>query len=448
MMTHQDTTGSISYKEVTEDISSIMTQTGTGYYVLTACFAVVSVSLFFLPWGYQIYTGQGVTGLNIPVFWGMYLVNFVFWVGVAHAGTLISAMLYITQTQWRRAISRCAETITFFSLIMAALFIFIHMGRPWNFYWTFPYPNQRELWTSFISPLTFDVFAIGTYTTSSIIFLYFGLIPDLGTLSHSSTGWRRKLYCTMSLGWRGTDEQWHIHAKACMFFSAFIMPLVVSVHSVVSWDFALSIVPGFSKTVFAPYFVTGALLSGFAVVLLMLSIMREAYPVMKRYITNYHYDRITLFVMILALMWSYLTFIEIATDLYANTSEGIEHLNFKIATRPYLYLFALMIFSNTIMPLTYVFKKLRPSVFGRFVVPIFIIIGMWLERYLIIPNSLSRKFLPYIWRDYIPSWVEISITAGAFLLFVTLFMIFIKVFPIIAICDTKKYIGIPMKKPR
>ena len=448
MTTHQDTKSSISYEEVNEDILSIITRTGTGYYVLTACLAVMSVSLFFLPWIYQIYTGQGVTGLNSQVFWGVYLVNFVFWVGVAHAGTLISAMLYITHTPWRRAISRGAETITLFSLVMVPLFVFIHMGRSWNFYWTFPYPNQRELWTSFISPLTFDVFAIGAYTTSSIIFLYLGLIPDLGVLSRNITGWRKKLYNTISIGWCGTDEQWHIHTRTSMFFSAFIMPLVVSVHSVVSWDFALSVVPGFSKTVFAPYFVTGALLSGFAAILLILSIMREVYPITKRYITDYHYDRITLFVMILSLVWSYFTFLEIATDLYANTSEGIEHLKFKITAPPYLQLFAFMIFSNAIMPLTYIFKKLRPSIFGRFVVPIFIIIGMWLERYLIIPNSLSRKFLPYIWRDYMPSWVEISITAGGFLGFTTLFMIYIKIFPIISIFDVKKDIGVPMKKRR
>lgn len=445
-MAHQDMKSSISYKEVNEDISSIITRTGTGYYVFTTCLAVLSGVLFFLPWAYQIYTGQGVTGLNVPVFWGVYLVNFVFWVGVAHAGTLISAMLYITQTPWRRAISRGAETMTLFSLIMVALFIFIHMGRPWNFYWTFPYPNQRQLWTNFISPLTFDVFAIGTYTTSSIIFLYFGLIPDLGALSHNAAGWRKKLYETMSLGWRGTDEQWHVHAKACMFFSAFIMPLVVSVHSIVSWDFALSVVPGFSKTIFAPYFVTGALLSGFAGVLLMLSIMREAYPVMKKYVTDYHYDRIAVFVLVLSLTWSYLTLMEVATGLYANTSEEMEHLKFKVATSPYLQLFALMIFSNTVMPFLYIFKKIRPSVFGRFVVPAFVLIGMWLERYLIIPNSLSRKFLPWMWRDYSPSWVEASITAGAFLGFATLFMIFIKVFPIIAIFEVKEDIGVPMKK--
>lgn len=436
----------ITYKEVNEDISGIITQTGAGYYCALATAVFLCIALFVLPWIYQIYTGQGVTGLNVPVFWGLYLVNFVFWVGIAHAGTLISAMLHITQTPWRRAISRSAETMTLFSLVLAALFVFIHMGRPWNFYWTFPYPNQRKIWISFLSPLVFDVFAIGTYTVSSIIFLYFSMIPDLALLKHTATGWRKRLYTNLSLGWRGADKEWHIHGKATTFFSAFIMPLVVSVHSVVSWDFALSVVPGYSKTIFAPYFVTGALLSGFAGVLLMLSIMRELYPAMKKYVTGHHYDRVALFVMALSFVWSYLTLIEILTGLYADTSQEMEHLKYKLATSPFAYLFALMIFSNTVMPLFYIIKKVRGAVFGRFIIPIFVLMGMWLERFLIVPNSLSRKFLPWMWRDYSPSWVEISITAGAFFFFLSLFIIFIKVFPIISIFEVKGDIGVPMEK--
>ncbi|MBI5562459.1 MAG: polysulfide reductase NrfD [Deltaproteobacteria bacterium] len=445
MAQQEPESNNLTYKGVNEDVMGIITRSGLGYYLLTGAFALAAIGLFIMPWAYQIYLGQGVTGLNAPVFWGIYLVNFVFWVGIAHAGTLISAMLFITQTPWRRAIARGAETMTLFALVLVTLFIFIHMGRPWNFYWTFPYPNQRQLWTSFVSPITFDVFAIGTYTTSSIVFLYFGLIPDIAALSHTATGWRKALYETLSWGWRGTDAQWSVQAKACMFFSAFIMPLVVSVHSVVSWDFALSVVPGFSKTVFAPYFVTGALLSGFAGVLLMLSIMREVYPVMKKYVTNYHYDRIGVFVLVLSLTWSYLTLMEVATGLYANTSLEMEHLKFKLATPPYLQLFALMIFCNTVMPLVFIVRKVRPSRFGRFVVPVFVLTGMWLERYLIIPNSLSRKFLPWMWHDYAPTWVEASIAVGTLCGFIAMFMMFIKVFPIISLFEVKEDVGIPMR---
>ncbi len=436
----------LSYKGVNEDILNFMTKTGPKYYIVLGFFILGSIALYLLPWLYQIYTGQGVTGLNVPVVWGVYLVNFVFWVGVAHAGTLISAMLYITETPWRRAIARSAETMTLLALIVVSFFVFIHMGRPWNFYWTFPYPSHRKIWTSFQSPLMYDVFAIGTYFTSSLVFLYFGMIPDLASLSHNTTGWRKKLYTAMSLGWRGTDREWHVHARASMFFSSFIMPLVVSVHSIVSWDFALSIVPGYSKTIFAPYFVTGALFSGFAGVILAISILRWSFPAIRKYILISHYDRIGLFILVLSLTWSYLTGVEVLTGVFANTSDEIQHLTYKILTYPFSWLFAFMIFCNSLLPLSLISKKVRRSQPTMFILCIFVIMGMWLERYLIIPNSLSRKFLPWMWHDYMPSWVEISITLGAVLVFVTLFMIFIKIFPVVSVFEIKEEVGIPMKK--
>lgn len=423
-----------------------MTKTGRGYYIVLALVFTAAIMMYALPWAYQIYTGQGVTGLNTPDFWGAYLVNFVFWVGIAHAGTLISAMLYITHTPWRRAIARSAETMTLLALIVVTFYVFIHMGRPWNFYWTFPYPNHRQLWTNFESPLMFDVFAIGTYFTSSVVFLYFGMIPDLASLSHEATGWRKSLYTSLSLGWRGTDKEWHHHARASMFFSSFIMPLVVSVHSIVSWDFALSIVPGYSKTIFAPYFVTGALFSGFSGVVVAITVLRWSFPFMKKYILGMHYDRIGLFILVLSATWSYLTFLEIATGLYANTSNEIEHLKYKLLTPPYSYLFIFMILCNTVIPLALSSRKVRSSINSMFTISIFVLLGMWLERYLIIPNSLSRKYLPYMWHDYIPSWVEISITLGAILVFISLFMVIIKVFPVISVFEVKEDQGIPMKK--
>ena len=436
----------ISYKDVNKDLLGFMTRTGPGYYLLVMMVGGAAGVFFFLPWAYQIYMGQGVTGLNSPVYWGIYLVNFVFWVGVAHAGTLISAMLYITNTPWRRSIARGAETMTLFALVIVSLFIFIHMGRPWNFYWTMPYLNQRELWISFQSPISFDVFAIGTYFTSSAIFLYFGMIPDLASLKHSATGWRKLLYSFLSLGWRGTDRQWRVHGKATMFFAAFIMPLVVSVHSIVSWDFALSIVPGYSKTVFAPYFVTGALLSGFAAVTLMLTVVRVFFPVAKKYVTDMHFDRMGVFMLLLALVWTYLTAMEVFTGVYADTSIENESLKYKILLSPHSYLFALMIFCNSVIPLLLIFKKIRGCRLSMFVLSIFILIGMWLERYLIIPNALSRKFLPWMWHDYWPSWVEVSITLGAVLFFISMFMVFIKVLPIISLFEVKEDLGVPMKK--
>ncbi|MEK7773806.1 MAG: NrfD/PsrC family molybdoenzyme membrane anchor subunit, partial [Deltaproteobacteria bacterium] len=419
-----------TYREVNQDIITFLTKTGPLYYVIAGIMAVAAVVLFFMPWIYQIYVGQGVTGLNVPILWGVYLVNFIFWVGIAHAGTLISAMLYITKTPWRRAIARGAETMTLFALVIVSLFVATHMGRPWNVYWTLPYPNHRRLWTSFMSPITFDVFAVGTYLTSSVIFLYFGMIPDLASLKHNATGWRKKLYTFLSMGWRGTDRQWHVQAKATMFFSSFIMPLVVSVHSVVSWDFALSVVPGYAKTIFAPYFVTGALLSGFSGVVIMLSIVRWAFPVFKKYITGTHYDRMGMVMLLLSIMWSYLTLMEVVTGLYADTSFEWESLKYKLLTTPSMQLFLLMIFTNTVVPLSLFLKKVRGCPVTMFIISFMLLIGMWLERYLIVPNALSRKFLPWMWRDYHPSWVEISITVGAICFFVSMFMVFIKIFPV------------------
>lgn len=436
----------ISFREVNEDILNFMTKTGPGYYIILGIAFVAAVCLYALPWAYQIYVGQGVTGLNVPDVWGIYLVNFVFWVGVAHAGTLISAMLYITHTPWRRAIARCAETMTLLALIIVTFFIFIHMGRPWNFYWTFPYPNQRTLWTNFESPIMFDVFAIGTYFTSSLVFFYFGMIPDFASLSQHATGWRKTFYKTLALGWCGTDREWHLQGRASMFFASFIMPLVVSVHSIVSWDFALSIVPGYAQTVFAPYFVTGALLSGFAGVIIVISLLRWSFPVVKKYILMMHYDKVGIFIIVLSLLWSYLTSMEILTGIYANSTLEIEHLKYKLWISPYFYLFAFMIFCNTLLPLALISRKVRKSDGWMFLICIFLIIGMWLERYLIIPNALSRKFLPWMWHDYIPSWVEISITFGAVMVFITLFMIIIKIVPVISVFEIKEDQNLPMKR--
>src|SRR3990172_1837787 len=445
-MMEEETNTKFTYREVNEDLINFMTKTGPRYYIILAVVAASAVTLFFLPWAYQIYVGQGVTGLNAPVYWGGYLVNFVFWVGIAHAGTLISAMLYITKTPWRRAIARGAETMTLFAIVVVSLFVFAQMGRPWNLYWTLPYPSHRQLWTNFMSPIVFDVFAIGTYLTSSAIFLYFGMIPDLASLKHNATGWRKKLYTILSLGWRGTDKQWLVQARATMFFSSFIMPLVVSVHSVVSWDFALSIVPGYSKTIFAPYFVTGALLSGFAGVVLMLSVIRWSFPVFRKYITETHYDRMGMMIFFLSLVWSYLTAIEVLTGFYADNTFEWESIKYKILTTPSMQLFMLMIFSNTLLPLVLMVRKVRSCASSMSIVCSFVLVGMWLERYLIVPNALSRKFLPWMWRDYCPSWVEVSITAGAILFFVTMFMVSIKIFPLVSLFEVKDDAGIPMQK--
>ncbi|MFQ5328748.1 MAG: NrfD/PsrC family molybdoenzyme membrane anchor subunit [Thermodesulfobacteriota bacterium] len=432
----------ITYREVNADVVRTMTETSSGYYGLMILMGLGVVLFWGVPWGYQIYVGQGVTGLNHPDFWGIYLANFVFWIGISHSGTLLSAILFITKTPWRRSIYRSAEAMTFFSVLTAAIFVFVHMGRPWNFYWTMPYPTQREIWTSFQSPLMFDVLAISTYMTSSMIFLYFGSIPDLAAVRDRVTGWRKDFYGALALGWRGTDSEWRWLMRAYTFFAVLIIPLAVSVHSIVSWDFALSKVPALNKTIFAPYFVVGAIYSGTAGIVILMAILRRVLK-MEKYITKLHFDKLGLLLLACSLLWSYINILEFYTGIYANTSYEIESLWYRMVTTPYSYMYWLMIFVNTFMPLLYIWERFRTSIKITVIVSIGITMGMWIERYLIVATSLPRKFLPYMWHDYVPSIVEISMTIGSFMFFVLLFLVFIKIWPSVSIYEVKEDLGIP-----
>ncbi len=435
----------ISYNEVNEDVVRTMTHTTWKYWVALVTCAVMATVLWGGAWAYQIYVGQGVTGLNTPTFWGIYLANFVFWIGISHSGTLLSAILFITATPWRRSIYRSAEAITFFSVLTAALFIFVHMGRPWNFYWTMPYPTTRQLWVNFTSPIMFDVFAISTYMTSSVIFLYFGSIPDLAAVRDRVTGWRKPIYTYLALGWRGTEAEWHWLSKSYTFFAVFIIPLAVSVHSIVSWDFALSMVPGLNKTIFAPYFVVGAIFSGTAAIVTLMVILRKSLK-FEKYITMMHFDKLCLLLLVMSLLWSYINVVEVFSDWYANTSVENETLRYRMFMPPHSYMYWLMIITNSIMPLLFIFKKLRTSIFVCVVVSIGINVGMWIERYLIVATTLPRKYLPNMWHGYTPSLIEISITVGSFFFFAMLFLIFVKVWPSVSIYEVKEDIGIPMRK--
>jgi len=434
----------IPYEDVNADVVRTMTETGRLYYIFLFLSMAGVVVLWGLPWAYQIYTGQGVTGLQTPAFWGIYLANFIFWIGISHSGTLLSAILFITQTPWRRSIYRSAEAMTFFSVMTASIFVFVHMGRPWNFYWTVPYPNQRGLWLNFMSPLMFDVFAISTYATSSMIFLYFGSIPDLAAVRDRVKGWRKEVYTILSLGWRGTDAEWHWLTKAYTFFAVFIIPLAVSVHSIVSWDFALSKVPGLSKTIFAPYFVVGAIYSGSAGIVTLMIFLRRGLKI-EKYITKTHFDKLGMLLVVMSLIWSYINVVEVFTGWYADTSFETESLRYRMFTPPFSYMYWLMIFTNTVMPLFLIFRKVRRSMAPALIISLGINVGMWIERYLIIATSLPRKFHPYMWNDYIPSLVEISITLGSFCFFTMMFLMFVKLWPSVSIYEVKEDIGIPFR---
>jgi molybdopterin-containing oxidoreductase family membrane subunit len=393
---------------------------------------VYGISVFL----YQVYVGMGVAGYAHPIFWGVYIVNFVFWVGIAHAGTLISAILYLFRSKWRNAINRSAEAMTVFAVATAGLFPLIHLGRVWRAYWLIPYPNQRGLWPNFKSPLLWDVFAISTYATVSVVFLYVGLIPDIAIARDRARGWRKLLYTALALGWHGTSRQWKAHNRTVLHLSGLATPLVLSVHSVVSWDFAMSIVPGWHATIFAPYFVAGAIFSGFAMVLTIIIPVRRIYG-LERYITDYHFDNMAKFVLLTSMIVGYAYVIEYFVAWYS-AAEPEQTAFWLRAFGPYTISTWIMITCNAIVPHVFWFKKARTHVPTLFVVAFLVNVGMWFERYVIIVASLSREYVTGAWNTYNPTWVELSILAWSFAWFSMFFIIFLKIFPVVAIAEMKE----------
>jgi molybdopterin-containing oxidoreductase family membrane subunit len=420
---------------INRDLLSVMDRPTLRYWALLGL-AVVTVVYGISVFMYQTYVGMGVAGYTHPIFWGVYIVTFVFWVGIAHAGTLISAILYLFRSKWRNAINRSAEAMTVFAVATAGLFPLIHLGRVWRAYWLLPYPNQRGLWPNFKSPLLWDVFAISTYATISIVFFYVGLVPDLAIARDRATGWRKILYTALALGWRGTSRQWKSHNRTVLHLSGLATPLVLSVHSVVSWDFAMSIVPGWHATIFAPYFVAGAIFSGFAMVLTIMIPVRRIYG-LEKYITNYHFDNMAKFILLTSLIVGYAYATEYFIAWYTNVEP--EQTAFWLrAFGPYWVSTWIMISCNAIFPNIFWFKWARTSVPTLFIVAFLVNIGMWFERYVIIVGSLSTEYVTAVWNTYTPSWVELSILAWSFAWFGMFFIAFIKLFPVIAIAEMKE----------
>ena len=305
--------------KINRDLLYVMKGTSAGYWLLLLT-TMIFVGIAGAIWIFQVYEGLGIAGYAHPVFWGAYIITFVFWVGIAHAGTLISAILYLFRAKWRNAINRSAEAMTIFAVITAMQFLGIHVGRIWKSYFILPYPNQRGLWVNFKSPLLWDTFAISTYGTISAVFLYVGLIPDLAIARDRATGWRRVLYSALSLGWQGTSSQWKSHSRTTLHLSGLATPLVLSVHSVVSWDFAVSIVPGWHATIFAPYFVAGAIFSGFAMVLTMMIPVRRIFG-LEAYITDYHFENMSRFLLLTSLIVGYAYVAEYFTAWYSAVAD-------------------------------------------------------------------------------------------------------------------------------
>ncbi len=417
---------------------------GRSYWVTVGILLMGVIYGYVAVWSYQIANGLGVAGYRPPVMWGAYLVNFVFWIGIAHSGTLISAILFLFRARWRTSISRSAEAMTIFAVFIASLFPIIHLGRPWVFYWLLPYPNQRMLWPDFQSPLMFDFLAVSTYLTASALFWFTGLVPDFATLRDRSTGLRKKIYGFVSLGWSGEYRQWRHWGMAYLLLAGLCTPLVISVHSVVSWDFALAVIPGYHSTIFAPYFVAGAIHSGLAMVLTLLIPLRKIFH-LEQIITIDTLEKIAKTSIFMALIVAYAYIVEPFIAWYSGNVFERQTFLFRVVGY-YSPLFWIMCFCNVAAPLSFFFKKFRTGPAWLFAIAILINIGMWIERFVIIVGSMSRDYIPYAWGNYWPNWVDWSITFGSLCLFFLLFLLFVKFLPAIAITEVKGEVGPPVRK--
>jgi molybdopterin-containing oxidoreductase family membrane subunit len=388
--------------------------------------------------GWLAWTGIGIWGNQMPVAWAFDIVNFVFWVGIGHAGTLISAILFLLRQNWRTAINRFAEAMTIFAVICAAIFPGIHIGRPWLPYYMFPIPNQMDMWPQFRSPLEWDVFAVGTYATTSILFWYMGMIPDFATFrDRATTTARRVAYGIVAMGWRGSSRQWHRYERAYLILAALATPLVLSVHSVVSFDFATAQLPGWHTTIFPPYFVAGAIFGGFAMVVVLAVPARQFFG-LKRIIKIEHLELMNKVMIATGLMVGYAYGMEFFVAWYSgNSYEGFTFIN--RAFGQYAWAYWTMISCNVLFPQLFWFKKVRTNPWASLAICVGINVGMWFERFVIISTSLARDSLPSSWHYYVPTVFDYLTLAGSFGLFFTLFLLFCRYLPMVAMSEVKAF---------
>jgi molybdopterin-containing oxidoreductase family membrane subunit len=426
-----------TFGSITDKISSIVQarRTPRRWWIGFAVGFLLTMVLFNAI-GYLLMKGIGIWGINSPVFWGFDIVNFVWWIGIGHAGTLISAILLLLKQRWRTSINRFAEAMTLFAVACAGLYPLLHMGRPWFFYWLLPYPNTMELWPQFRSPLVWDVFAVSTYATVSALFWFVGLIPDMATLRDRSTTWLpRVVYGFLAMGWRGSATHWHRYETAYLLLAGLATPLVVSVHTVVSFDFAVGIVPGWHTTIFPPYFVAGAIYSGFAMVLTLAIPLRKLYH-LEDFITATHLDYMARIMLVTGLLVAYGYGIEAFMAWYS----GNEYERAVMINRiqgPYMWQYWLLIACNVISPQFLWFKKVRYTPGILFVLALVVNLGMWLERYIIIVASLSRDYLPSSWGMYAGSEWDWMMYLGTIGLFLALLFLFVRFLPMISIFEMR-----------
>jgi len=428
--------GNRTYSQITEDIAApIEGKPGKAWFMgLTISLSAMFFGIAMMAW--TVWEGIGTWGLNRTIGWGWGITNFVWWVGIGHAGTFISAILLLFRQKWRTSINRSAEAMTIFAVMCAGLFPLIHMGRPLLAFFVFPYPNTRDLWVNFNSPLLWDVFAISTYLLVSLLFWYMGLIPDIGTMRDRVTSKAKKnIYGLLSFGWTGSVKHWQRHEKLSLILAGLAAPLVLSVHSIVSSDFATAIIPGWHTTIFPPYFVAGAIFSGFAMVLTLLIVTRKVLN-LENYITLAHIESMNKIIIATGSIVG----IAYLTELFIAWYSGVEYEQYAFlnrATGPYWWAYAIMMTCNVISPQLLWFRKLRRNLLFTFILSIFINIGMWFERFVIIVTSLHRDYLPSSWSMYKPTIVEVGIFIGTLGLFFSCFLLFIRFFPVIAIAEVK-----------
>ncbi|MBK7410221.1 MAG: polysulfide reductase NrfD [Saprospirales bacterium] len=433
--------GGKSYHQISEDLCSPTERTPSLAWVAAFMVAVTFLALYVFCVTWTIWQGIGTWNLNRTIGWGWDITNFVWWIGIGHAGTLISAILLLFRQRWRTGVNRAAEAMTIFAVICAGQFPLIHMGRLWLGFFIFPYPNTRgPLWVNFNSPLLWDVFAISTYFTVSLLFWYSGLVPDLATIRDRSKGMRRKIYSFFAFGWTGRAKHWQRFESLALVLAGLSTPLVLSVHTIVSFDFATSVIPGWHTTIFPPYFVAGAVFSGFAMVQTLMVMTRKVLK-LEQYITLNHIDSMNKIILVTG------TIVGVAylTELFIAWYSGYIYEQFAFYNRvmgPYFWSYIGMMGCNVISPQLFWSKKIRRSLFWTFFMSIFVNIGMWFERFVIIATTLARDYLPSSWSYYVPTWVEIGLFLGTLGLFFTLFLIFVRVAPVVAVAEVKQILKV------
>ncbi len=431
----------LTNKRINDDLLSSLTKSSLVYWAIVGTLGLVVLAATVAV-AFMINKGLGVTGLNRPVMWGFFITNFVFWIGISHAGVMLSAILRLSKAEWRRPATRAAEVLTIFSLMTAVLMPLIHSGRPWRLvYWVmFPYDFQRGIWMDIRSPLVWDPAAVNTYLTSSILFVFVALIPDIAIIRDRSSGIKKIVYSVLSLGWRGTTRQWKFQAIAGILLSALILPVFVSVHSIVSWDFGMAIaVKSWHSTIFAPYFVIGAVHSGVSGVVSVMIFMRWLFG-WQNYVRHEHIDALGRLLLVIAIAWFYFLLMEFFFGIYGQEGDELATRHMQLLEPPWQWFFIVFIITAFLFPVPmWLFRRVRRNLWLMLITTISVNIGMWLERLLIIVPGLARKqVFSGTWYTYAPSAIEITIIGGTFAMVLMLFLLFAKIFPLIPLFDIKE----------